>query len=100
MISNPWSREQLADRISVLGKSMLENRQVYTRLQRLLPRRYSDLVKTLRSTSQEAGKVRRLALLDQRYIAYVTELNELGDRILKAKIEWEFCRMLFKCGRR
>jgi hypothetical protein len=89
-------REHLTHFISERGQELQTGRQVYSRLLRLLPARYAELVRKIRRT-QNAGKARRLALMDAEYLAYLDELNELGHSNLKAKIEWDTHLLLYRC---
>jgi len=96
MIHSQLDKEQLAHQIAHWGQELLRERQVYSRLLRLLPSRFDEVVKRIRLT-EDAGKARRLALMDATYLAYVDELNELGNKVLKVKVQWDTHRLLYRC---
>ena len=95
MIQSQLDKEQLAHQIAHWGQELLRERQVYSRLQHLLPARYAETVKRIRHT-HDAGKARRLALMDPSYLAYIEELNDLGSNILKIKVQWDTHRLLYR----
>lgn len=95
MMQNHLDKEQLAHQISQWGHEVLSKRQIYSRLYRLLPTRYSEIVKRIRR-SKNASKASRLALLDPEYLAYIDEITDLGYAILKAKVECDTHLFLYK----
>ena len=92
-------KESLAHHISQLGGEIARTRQLYLRLIRLLPARYGSLLMEHRSR-YDAGKARRIAYMDERYLAYVDEINSLSFRLHKLRIEWETQLLLNRCPRR
>lgn len=96
MMRDILNKDSLTHEIGYLGNELIQARQVYSRLQSLLPARFAEIVASLRSPDISASKARRLACLDSRYIAYLDELNQLGHQIVKARIRWETHRMLFQ----
>lgn len=95
MIQDSLDKEQLAHQISLWADDVIKGRQVYSRLHRLLPERYVEIVKSLRA-KHDAGKARRLALLDPRFLAHLDEVNDLSHSIHKSKVQWDTHLMYFK----
>ena len=67
---------------------LVEIRQVLRRLYQLLPRRLSEIEKQYRKAFT-GGKVKRLALLDTRYCAYLDEIIEIRYQLEKMKVQWD-----------
>ncbi len=96
MIEHKLDKEQLAHRISEWGQDLVTGRQIYLRLHKLLPARYKEIVSQIRRVSR-SSKATRLALLDDKYLAHIDELCDLGHTLLHTKIQRDTHLMLFKC---
>tara|TARA_B100001964_G_scaffold228903_1_gene280592 strand:- start:74 stop:385 length:312 start_codon:yes stop_codon:yes gene_type:complete len=90
------SKQELVAKIISLGKEAADNRQVAKRLQTLLPERFKKIKEEYYHKKYSPGKSQRLALLDKRYLKFVTEYTNLAATAHKKKILWQTYTMLYQ----
>lgn len=88
--------DKIAHSIGEWGEELIEKRQVYSQLHKLLPIRYAECVQKYKEQNYSAGKAQRLALLDSDYIERIEELNELRSSILRLKVDFDTHHLLFQ----
>lgn len=81
--------------IQIQGKQALESRQLAKRLQELLPIRLKEIRNDLRN-GRKIGVAERHALVDQRFLDYITEMIEVSGHSMESKVQFETHRMLIK----
>lgn len=97
----PHTSESLSARIRHYGHTAMEARQVWRRLDRLLPSRLKILQESLPMYHQRFGRQRAMlqALCHEQYQSHVEELIDTSQTARRARVEYETHLMMLEAQR-
>lgn len=91
--------ETLIHKIQQFAESAREYRQVFRRLEQLLPDRLLTLEREKRKLGLTASESQRAALVSPEYLDLVDELSEVGFQSFSSRIQYETHVMLVDARR-
>jgi hypothetical protein len=86
--------DQLVRQIQKFGQDSREHRQVYKRLNQLLPDRMKELASRHRVKGLGASESDRQALVSDEFVAHLQEISHVGALSMAARIQFETHLML------
>ena len=91
--------DTLIHRIHRFGAAAREYRQVYRRLEQLIPDRLGGIVSQLRRKGMGSSEATRNAYVSDEFITHVNELVEVAATSFESRIQYETHMMLFEARR-
>lgn len=91
--------DTLIQRIQRFGASAREHRQVYRRLEQLLPDRLQGIIHTFKRKGMAPSEALRNAYVSEEFLAHVDELVDVAGASFESRIQYETHMMLFEARR-
>lgn len=91
--------DNLIQRIQRFGANAREYRQVYKRLEQLLPDRLGGIISKLRSTGLTSSEALRKAYVSEEFVSHINEIVDMAGVSLESRIQYETHMMLFEARR-
>ncbi len=91
--------EQLVRQIQKFGADARAYRQVYRRLNDLLPDRLKGVASSLKTGGRGPAQCTRLAFVSDEFVSHINEIVDMGASCWEARIQYETHMMLIDARR-